>query len=169
MWFCSLFLNFTPIGRVRQLVNGGVLARSSPYTAIALLRRGQARSTLSIMSSSALPTDLRTLLTLLAKASHRYLKATGCRAVIVGGAAVSFCSQGRNHPAISPRSGLTDGKYASSDICACPRNPQARPWGVRRDHRSRPQYRSTAYAGKACVDCSDARPIRGCRCGIPGS
>jgi hypothetical protein len=44
---------------------------------------------------SSLPPDYWAALTLLARASDRYLKATGRRVVIVGGAAVSFYTQGQ--------------------------------------------------------------------------
>lgn len=44
---------------------------------------------------SSLPPDYYTILILLAKASFRYERATGCHAVIVGGAAVSFYTQGQ--------------------------------------------------------------------------
>ena len=47
------------------------------------------------MSSSSLPPEFWTILGLLAKASDRYHAATGCRAVIVGGAAVAFYTQGQ--------------------------------------------------------------------------
>lgn len=47
------------------------------------------------MPPSSLPPAFWTVLELLAKASDRYQKATGCHAVIVGGAAVSFYTQGQ--------------------------------------------------------------------------
>ena len=56
--------------------------------------RGGSTRRRRLSPASSLPPDYWTALALLAKASSRYFSATGCRVVIVGGAAISFYTQG---------------------------------------------------------------------------